>query len=729
MSAFGRYWDLAPELLAVLDSQGNFKSLNQSWYTLLRLETASWVGRSLSELLHADDCQSFFRLLERVKSEPVAQDAFRIVADPQRVVRVPFQLIREDGELLLVGRSISVVNPAVSGMFSDTGDSREFIQTILDAIPDPIFVKDEGHRWIFGNRAFSELLGRSHGEYLGKSDYDVFSPEMADGFWQKDNEIMRLQTANEYEELIADPSGGENRTILTKKTPAIRSDGERILVGVIRDITERKKLEREIHDNREFLQTVLNGSPSVIYVKDIDGRYIFVNREYEKVLGIPAETMLGKNQKDFFSEEISREFDDEDHQVIREKRSFQFENQIEVAGKKHTYLTSKFPLFGAQGEVLAVCGISTDITEHLELQDQFEVSRQRLEVVIKAMKLGIWDWDIKNDILVWDDFNYEIFGIKKEDFTGAYQAFEKQLVPEDAKRLQASLQNAFDTQSDFKDEFRVRRDDGEIRIVRAESKGFYDENGQVIKHIGVNWDVTDQRQQEMRLLQTSKMSSLGEMAGGVAHEINNPLTIIIGKAQIISRLLAKPELDIALLRKHLDAIESTAHRIAQIVRGLRNFARDGTQDPFDQATVSSLIEDMLALCQSRFSSHAIDLQIVDRAGEERIECRPTQLLQILLNLMSNAFDAVEGTPERWVRVETRDVGVFVEFIVSDSGRGIPREIQDKILQPFFTTKNVGRGTGLGLSIASAFAKAHHGTLELDVSRHHTTFVLRLPKKH
>jgi signal transduction histidine kinase len=225
----------------------------------------------------------------------------------------------------------------------------------------------------------------------------------------------------------------------------------------------------------------------------------------------------------------------------------------------------------------------------------------------------------------------------------------------------------------------------------------------------------------------AKMATLGEMASGIAHEINTPLATILSKSEQLGELLEEEPLDKPCLLKFSNEIGSTALRISQVIKGLRSFARDGQADPFVPTPASKLVEDSLALCRERFRENGLALRVAEIPMDLNIDCRPTQLMQIFLNLLNNAFDAVRAIPESWVSLDWKDVGQELEFSVTDSGAPIPQEVAAKIFKPFFTTKPAGQGTGLGLSICRNIAAGHGGSLDLDFSALHPRFVLRLPK--
>jgi PAS domain S-box-containing protein len=229
-----------------------------------------------------------------------------------------------------------------------------------------------------------------------------------------------------------------------------------------------------------------------------------------------------------------------------------------------------------------------------------------------------------------------------------------------------------------------------------------------------------------QLQQSYKMAALGEMAGGIAHEINNPLSIVIGKSRQLVELAATQPIDTAAVQEFAGTIASTAQRIAGIVHGISTISRRSDKDPCVSVDIGSLVDGTIALVASKFRRASVDLRVDGRYRQTRLECRPPEICQILLNLLGNALDAVESLQEKWVQVGAFASGDWVELTVTDSGSGVPTAVRDKIMDPFFTTKEFGKGTGLGLSISKGIVESHGGTLTLDESCPNTRFVVRLP---
>jgi PAS domain S-box-containing protein len=234
------------------------------------------------------------------------------------------------------------------------------------------------------------------------------------------------------------------------------------------------------------------------------------------------------------------------------------------------------------------------------------------------------------------------------------------------------------------------------------------------------------RDQQAKMIVSSKLAALGEMAAGLAHEINNPLAIIQCRAAQLSMMVESGQTTPALLDEVGRSIHATTQRISKIIRGLRSFARETEHEAKVRVPLAGIIDETLAFCKERFKSHAIELRMPQISQDLLLECRPVEMSQVLLNLLNNSRDAVEGMEEKWIEINAREEGERVLISVTDSGAGIPEEVRDRIMQPFFTTKAVDRGTGLGLSISDGIVSSHGGTLALDEASPHTRFVISLP---
>lgn len=232
--------------------------------------------------------------------------------------------------------------------------------------------------------------------------------------------------------------------------------------------------------------------------------------------------------------------------------------------------------------------------------------------------------------------------------------------------------------------------------------------------------------QQQTLIATAKMSALGEMAGGIAHEINTPLGAISLMTSEIDLLADEQPVDKAAIAQTSADIRSTVDRIGAIVRALKTFARDSQSDPVANVSFKSIANDTLRMARERLRDRGIRLIFDETQADIEIPCRPTEIAQILLNLLNNSTDAVENLSDKWIKLECVQKLGRVYISVTDSGSGIPDSIRGRLMQPFFTTKEIGKGTGLGLSISRSIAGAHKGELSVDTQCQNTRFVLELP---
>jgi C4-dicarboxylate-specific signal transduction histidine kinase len=254
-------------------------------------------------------------------------------------------------------------------------------------------------------------------------------------------------------------------------------------------------------------------------------------------------------------------------------------------------------------------------------------------------------------------------------------------------------------------------------------------------HIWLFRDVTEERrvaqeieQHKMQALHSEKLAILGEMAAGLAHEINNPLAIIQGQAHRLRLQARRQTLTAENVESSVQCIDATVARIVKIIQGLRAFARDDGQAEPQMVRVQQIIDDALMFCESRIRNHGFHLRVTPVPADLRMICRPIPITQVLVQLLNNAFDAckMQAGGQPWIEIQIRHEADSIILRVVDSGPGIPRELAEKIMLPFFTTKEIGKGSGLGLSIAKGIVESHRGAFFFDQEAPYTTFVLQLP---
>lgn len=234
------------------------------------------------------------------------------------------------------------------------------------------------------------------------------------------------------------------------------------------------------------------------------------------------------------------------------------------------------------------------------------------------------------------------------------------------------------------------------------------------------------KERTAQLLGQSKYSELGMMSAGIAHEINNPLAIIQAKTTQLLRSYRDPnkQKDLA---DGLQQILYTSERIDKTIQGIREFVHQDDKFSDEEIRVPDLVNDVLAFCGQRMKNHGVNLRFYG-IENKTVRGHRIQLEQVILNLLNNSFDAIEFLPDKWIEMSVQETPEATQIFMKDSGVGIPPEIAERMMEPFFTTKDLGKGTGLGLALAFGIAQKHGGKLEYVNGPQHTTFLLELPKK-
>lgn len=253
------------------------------------------------------------------------------------------------------------------------------------------------------------------------------------------------------------------------------------------------------------------------------------------------------------------------------------------------------------------------------------------------------------------------------------------------------------------------------------------ENNILIAGTNITEQVHLRRQKELEKVkaqETAKLVSLGEMAAGIAHEINNPMTIIDGSAMKISRSHDKDEIN-----RYTEKIQRMVTRVSSIIRSMKKISRDGSRDEFEPVTIKNLIADLQVLSEAKLKQNGIEFKLELLETSRTFPCRDVEISQILINLLNNSIDAFAESKEiknPYIKISNRFHREYVEIEIEDNGPGIPKELVHKVMEPFFTTKKIGVGTGLGLSIIGKIVENHQGKFELISSQSPTRFVISLP---
>ena len=241
-------------------------------------------------------------------------------------------------------------------------------------------------------------------------------------------------------------------------------------------------------------------------------------------------------------------------------------------------------------------------------------------------------------------------------------------------------------------------------------------------------DMREQRQTQVQLMQSNKMVALGEMASGIAHEINNPLTVVMGQLNLLKKQLSKMEGDTSKLELLSDKIYTNFNRVTKIVKSLQTMSRNAKKSPLEEISLADILEAVEDLSKQKFYNNQVELKVEGDPSKVKLFCRETEIMQVLLNLVNNSVDSVCELEAKWVKIFFEEDKMTTTIYVMDSGSGIDLSLRVRLFEPFYSTKDVGKGTGLGLSISKNLIENHGGSLSYDTTKPHTCFKIVLPKK-
>ncbi|HWQ67676.1 MAG TPA: PAS domain S-box protein [Methanospirillum sp.] len=300
------------------------------------------------------------------------------------------------------------------------------------------------------------------------------------------------------------------------------------VIGTHSDITDRKHSEEEIKRQAGLIKSLIDSIPDIIFFKDIHGVYLGCNPPFMEFAGVSSEEIIGKTDYDLFDPNIADLFREHDKLMLESGEPRHNEEWIMYPdGRKVLLDTLKTPYLGPDGRLIGVLGISRDITEQNHAEEELIHLSNRLSLAARAGGVGIWDYDVVNNILTWDDQMFALYGITKDQFSGAYEAWQAGLHPDDKIRGDAEIQMALQREKEFNTEFRVLWPDGNIRTIRALAQVQRDTDGKPLHMIGTNWDITDIKRVEQNLKENE------EKFISIFEENPDPLLILNQEYQIM----------------------------------------------------------------------------------------------------------------------------------------------------------------------------------------------------
>jgi PAS domain S-box-containing protein len=642
------------------------------------------------------------------------------------VVTLWFPIYWISGALKAVTAAVSVatlvvlvrISPGILAIPNKLAD-RRFRELIEDA-PDAILQVDAKGTIVLANRTAETMFGYGREELLGSS-IDLLVPmgnrgahaNHRKGFMHSGVPRVMGQGMGD---LHARRKDGSEVSVEIGLNP-VKTEAGIHVTAVIRDVTQRKRAERQLELTVTQLNSLLESTTVCVLAVDSAWTIHYMNRNAAALLNAGRD-IQGMTLWDAFPAQLQEERAML-RQVMETRQPAWYESFYAPLD-----LTTTVQAHPWENGGLAV--FFSDISGQRRLERELEIANRRAESVLENTNIGIFAVD----------HNW-VFRYVNEDAKKLLQA--RDLLGKD---MWASFPGITADTTE-----RMRQ----VMSTRTPA-GFdsYYPPLDLSTHLSVNpWedggvtvcfsDISDQKrmQRELdweRVMREQRLEVLARFSAGIAHEIKNPMAIIHARASDLAELAADGGLLSAeVVTRACESIVKTSDRTMRILRGLAALAREGSNEPMQEANPSAMVEQAIELVQGRYRNHGIHLESIVPDGLPLVECREVQIGQVLLNLLNNAFDAIDASPgsERWVRVEVTEAcseegSERLQIDVVDGGPALSEEVREHLMEPFYTTKQIGGGIGMGLSVSRAIATDHGGTLELHDCDGHTCFRLLLP---
>jgi PAS domain S-box-containing protein len=578
-------------------------------------------------------------------------------------------------------------------------------------------------RFVYVNDRYARSLGYTADELIGVPVLDIVALEDHESVLNRWSALFAGEKIPEQCELRHISRDGSMIWLEVWST-AIDYDGSPAILANVLDVTERKRADEALRALVEFRQTLIDSIPNPVFYKDISGTYLGCNEAFASLLGLRKEEVVGKSVYQVVSKDVATVWNSKDQELF-DQPHIQFYEFImqRPDGTKRAFINHKAAFFDADGKLAGLIGVMVDVTDRLSTERALRASEERYRTIFNNAAVGILITDRHGAFVKMNSAALKILGYTPQEF--ALVEFSKITHPDDVeisrKNFNALVRGEIDS---YRIEKRYIRKDGEIAWVDLSVSGFFDEKGDCLATFGMAVDITERKRAEQekeslreQLLQAQKMEAIGTLAGGVAHDFNNMLTIILGYSDLILSDMDEQDSRSEDLRR----IIQTATNGAELVQRLLTFSRKTVQEarPID---INTRIEGTRKLLERTLPKMiGIQLNLQDKLAF--INADPTQIDQILMNLAINARDAMSDGGK--LVIETRNVtldedycsslvgvvpGSYVMLSISDTGHGMDEPTRARIFDPFFTTKvrDSTKGTGLGLAVVHGIVDQHGG---------------------
>ncbi len=621
-------------------------------------------------------------------------------------------------------------------VYKETEENFKLFSRVIEQTADSVLITDIEGIIQYVNPAFEKITGYKKEEVIGKTPRilksDKHPPQFFEKLWQT------ILSGKPFKaEIINKKKNGELIYEAKTITPLFNSQGKIThFVATGKDITDKKLAEKAMEESEKKYRQIVDLAQEGIWLLDERANTRFVNQKIVEMFGYTVEEMIGRPIFDFMDDEMRADAKihwEKRKQGIVERNDFLFRRKD---GSELWTIASSTPLFDEAGNFRGALKMITDITDRKKIEAKLTRTYDHLKRLLESSSAVLYTCKASGDYAptyVSENVKKR-FGYETDEFLKNPKLWQENIHPDDKENVLKDMKKIF-RNGKHSHEYRWRHKNGNYLWVYDEVQLIYDQNGQPEEMVGIWIDVTEKRNLEQQYYRAQRMESLGTLAGGVAHDLNNILTPILLATEVLSfKNLDEKGLNI------LRMIETSAKRGSELIKQILFFAR-GVEGERAIVQLRHLITEIGKIIKQTFPK-SISLSTDVNRELWPVMGDATQLHQVIMNLCVNARDAMPDggnieikadnitLDDQYARMHVEaKPGPYVLLSVTDTGSGIPPEIKDKIFDPFFSTKEVGKGTGLGLATVHSIIKNHGGFINVysEVGKG-TTFKIYLPAK-
>ncbi len=593
----------------------------------------------------------------------------------------------------------------------------------IESLPQGFAFYDAEDRLVLCNRTYVEQIQPREAEPpYGRTFEDILrrwivarpvkiAPEQREA-WLADRVAAHRRAAGQIEVHAMD---GHRYAVTERRTP----EGDIAVIST--DVTERRKAEDALRESQALLKAVVDHAPVGIAIKDRNGRYILIGPRPKTVSGVTSTDMLGKTAHDFYPRELADAAVAHDRAVLESGEASEAEYVVPHEDGPRTILNVKFPIPDAEGATASIGSIAIDITDRKRAEDALRDSERTLSTLMR--NLPGMAYRCENEKTWSADFtstgSEALTGYSAEDLRKQKISCDELIHPDDRDWVWDETQAALAENRPFQYSYRIITKTGEEKWVWEQGSRVSEPGCKPEILVGFISDITEQRRMQEHLRESDKLSALGQLASGVAHDFNNILMVINGYANLALR---EPN-NVTKTETALSRIVTAADKAAGLTKQLLVFSRRQAIERREIA-VAGVLEEVQTLLVPLLGE-TIELHIDPADPDLHVNTDSAQISQALVNLAINARDAMPGGGE--IVIQTGIVepggafyrrhpgaarGLHVAISVADNGTGMDEKTAARVFEPFFTTKEQGKGTGLGLAMVYGFVQQSEGAVEV-----------------